>query len=252
MNAKPLLGFGFLMMAATAACSGQADVAQDEPTADDGAPLTAATVARPPVLVPRQPVEDPVVLEMERAPERFFTRRMSVADRTGETRMGLRVISNDPHALDLYTSAKFELQVGDEARRAPVAEDDGPEEIDADDAEETEAREKILIYEEPSASRRNQAIRLNVSFARDLKLPWKNFYHYTAKDCVDVTRLKLFRRVYVSMWSKASQNSGWTTLLSGEGLAWKETSSRCDNNSFEIKTKVRTKKSNAYSYAAWE
>ena len=198
--------------------------------------------------------EDPLVLEMEQNPSRFFNRRIVVRDRSGLNEARLLVVSNDRDAVDIFAESGIRLIVDaeeeDEAIRE-AQEASGAE--DFDDDEETEDRIRVLIFEEGvtlEPGRRNYVVM--ASPRTELKLPWKNYYHYTYKDCAEVTRLKLGRRVYVSMWSKQKSNSAWSTLLSNDKLAHKETVSRCDHGTYQLKTRVRTKKSNAYSYGAFD
>jgi hypothetical protein len=239
----------FMVLAAVAAlgCSDAAPLAEDwtsEGGEGDGVAQSAGTIAAP------APREDPVVLEMERTPERFFSRSISIRDRTGRGHMRLRVVSNDRDALDVVASSDITLRVGDDVQRTAFEDAGltGARDLD-DDGDESEDRVKILIFEDerslPAGDRRYA---VTIKPRGELKLPWKNFYHYTFDDCAEVTRLKALRRVYVSMWSKATKNASWSTKLSNYKLAWKETVTKCHYGSYQLKTKVRTKVSNAYSF----
>lgn len=241
-----------LVTLGTVALIGCAGTAAHSDSAQETDETSAALSSLNDLRTERTPPEDPVVLEMERAPERFFSRILSVTDDSGQSRARLRIVANDPDALELFAASEFRLRVGDGMSRSFASEPTASRE-EPDDSDETEDRIKILVIEDKiDLAPGVRGFALNIVPRSELKLPWKNYYHYTYRDCVEVTRLKALRRVYVSIWSKNTASSSWSTMLSNDKLAWKETVNRCDHDSYQIRTKVRTKKSNAYSYGSWD
>lgn len=88
--------------------------------------------------------------------------------------------------------------------------------------------------------------------ATDPKASWTNYTHYSGLDCVDVTRVKLVRRVYVSIFARSTGGGSWNALVNNYKLKNKQTISRCANGSQQLKVVVRTKKSSAYNIQFWD
>jgi hypothetical protein len=243
MQKKSFIASASLTLVVAGLAVGCGSVAAPTSPVDDSQPETVGVISP---LTSAAPAEDPVVLQMERNPGAYFNRVVTATDAAGLSRVQLRIVSNDADAADLLGRSQFTLRTGSAAHQFPPDADDS---TDADDSDETEDRVKVLLFEERTvlaAGVKNYSF--TVTPPSELKLPWKNYYFYTSEDCVEVTRLKLLRRVYASIWSQAVANGAWSTLVSNEKLAWHETAGRCSNNSFRMKAKARAKKSNAFSF----
>lgn len=178
-----------------------------------------------------------------------YSKQVEARDATGANRVVVTVTTDDPELLDRYDDDAItvipvradalppELDVDDDA---PIKEpDDGAD----DDYVDLVTYDVVSADLEPGVT----GYLLDDSRVPQPKIGWHNYWYYSSEDCVAVQRVKLIRRVYVSLWVKATSGSSWDQKVENKKLGNNETLERCYTGSHELKVKVRTKKKKAFT-----
>ncbi len=176
------------------------------------------------------------------------SKQVEVRSEDGQSWALLTISSPNPGALDEYdadTIGFTPVQPGqdpfahiavDEVAMADGAGDEAPEDDIAIEVAEVHLPPGVDGYV------------IDLDRAIEPAIGWKNYYYYSHEDCAAVQRIKLIRRVYVSMWVKAvDASSSWDTKVTNRKLGNNETYERCFVGSYQLKVKVRTKKRKAFS-----
>lgn len=180
-------------------------------------------------------------VEETRSDEAIHSRSVELTDPSGESSVTVIISSYDEADLDDVDLDSLVLTVGD-------LEFEAVGELAEQAAEDDSARPLVYVeVVDEQLAEGVDTIDILESRAPAWRAPFMWRYHYSSRDCADVTRTSFWHKVYVSIWSKASSGSGWSSMVRDRKLANRETISRCDNGSYELKVGVEARQRGHYS-----
>lgn len=175
--------------------------------------------------------------------ETTVSKSVELTDPSGESRVTVIVSAASMDALSDIDLDSLVLNTGAQSLEGFVAEAGA-------EAEEDEGALRPLatveVVDEQLADGIN-ALSISETSAPTWRAPFMWRYQYSTKDCTDVTRTSFWHRVWVSVWSKETSSSGWSSMVSERKLSNRETLSRCDDNSYKLKVGVEARKRAHYS-----
>ncbi|MFO7867977.1 MAG: hypothetical protein R6U95_01600 [Bacteroidales bacterium] len=193
-----------------------------------------------------------------------FSKEIQLYDASGENSVIMQVSSKDTSLVAMYSADNFEIipikqgQTTSEAIKeyygstSQEVSSDYEQDSDGDFAENGTESSSIsfeVISKDLSAETRNVAVTYVHPDDGDERAKWRYYDHYSFDDCVTITRVSFWRRVYVGVYcKKKSPYSSWSTITG----AWyklrnNEQHNKCEVGSYRLKARVKTKKSSAYT-----
>ncbi len=191
----------------------------------------------------------------------MYFKEIQLADKEGINSVIIKVSSSDASILELYSSYNFEIipvkdgQSLNEALTEYYGEQNESDQIDDNlDTEEDDSENVIpsvsfqVISKDLGDGYRNVAINYLHPDDGDERAKWRYYNHYGYEDCVTITRVSWNRRVYVGVYYKWTSSSRWSTIT-GTWFKLKnnESHNKCKTGSYQLKARVKAKKSGAYT-----
>ncbi len=153
----------------------------------------------------------------------------------------------DADDFELVAISESEELSADEPERATDVE----HEASADAADELEESDSTIIaLSEEELGEGVAALELLEKDAPDYRAPFQDRYYYGAVNGTErtasITRDSFWHKVYGSIYYKTSASSSWGTLVSNDKLNHKETLTRSRSTAYQMRIKVRARKTKHY------
>lgn len=174
------------------------------------------------------------------------SRSVELTDATGQSRVTV-VLTGEAAALDqidlagLMLTARADGIDAFQAIEAVAAEAERDEELPG-------SQLTVEVVDEQLADGVD-AIDIVETRAPAWRAPFAWRYRYSELDCVDVTRTSFWHKVYVSIWSKDTSVSDWSSMVLNRKLSNNETLHRCEEGSYKLKVGVEARNTDHYNIA---
>lgn len=167
-----------------------------------------------------------------------FAKDLEVTDASGENRVYLTILSHSETELDGINTDSFTVVP---LYGASSAGEELGEPIKAPAGNEVGTRMGIVIQGTDFADGVT-GFRLTLSEDEDQQFKgWKYKDYYSSEDCVRVERTSFWHRVYVTIKSKSTSTSSWSTMLLERKLNNNEVLNRCKVGSHQLKVTMKYK-----------